>query len=191
MDNKTYLIKSIDMSGFENNINTWLAGCGVDVGWILAYADDGVIWGVVKDGCFKLSSSIFPNISPQFRLCTLQQVRIFNRDMEIHVWRDALSFKGCLLEDGNEENELIEDYILLGNKIEDVKEGFTLLAVGEQGLRHALPFSISDNMNGEKPNRFLCTLTVKHYIDYDEYGQAYISASRMCGIKLNGNEVQP
>jgi len=192
MEDKAYMVESINMNGFEEDPEGWLRRCGISNGWILAYADDGVIWGIINNGFPKFSCNVFPKVSPPFRASTLQQLRIFNKEMELRVWRRESLFDGYSLRDGNIKETRDEDYILLGNKIEEIKDGFTLLPDGSRGLRHAVPIDISDLMNNAKSNKFQLTLTVRHYIDYEEdNGQAYISSSRMLGLKLNGEEVLP
>ena len=44
--------------------------------WLLAHADDGVIWGEFRPDGLHISSDAFPHISPSLRVETLQQMRV-------------------------------------------------------------------------------------------------------------------
>lgn len=179
--------KILDLTGFEQDPVNWLTKAGIAYGWIIAYADDGLIWGRMENGAMKLSNDIFPKISPKFRCKTLQQIRLFNKKCELHIWRKEGKFEGCLINDTGKEMAFCEDYIMSGTKSEEIKDGFTLLSDGVQGLRHAVPLEVNiedcDDDHLTRPMR----LKVKNYISYDEDGQAYISAGRMVDV-INASE---
>ena len=68
-----------------------------------------------------------------------------------------------------------EDYLLWGKSVRETREGFTLLEEGSQGFLHAPPI--------REKFKFPVTLQVRHYIDYDSDGQAYIPYSRPMSLK--------
>ena len=152
--------------------------------YLLAYHDDGVVWGRFADGQWVLSAGKFA-VSPPFRTLTLQECRAFGPTAELLVWRDNGILKASILtETGNDEYERFEQIQLLwGNTIEDKKDGFTLLREGAQGLRHALPL----NLPGRKGEMLTDSpsLTVYHYIDYED-DQAYVKWSRL--VIVNGGQ---
>ena len=165
----------------------WLAAhTREDMPWLLVHADDGVIWGRREsDGTLKISSDAFkdsqnyPAVAVEMRGETIQQARLFGLAGELLVWRTRTGFAARLIEDGplpppdalpDEKNLLWR----MGNIVE-ARDGFTLLKEGEQGLRHAPPVVPEGN---RRP-----TLIVRHYVDYDDEGQAYISLSRLVGLE--------
>lgn len=152
--------------------------------WLLVHADDGVIWGKLDgNGKLILSSDIFnspakyPAIAVQLRAATIQQARVFGPAGELLIWRTDDGFAGRVIADG--ENLPLDAYpekqLLWGVVTEpQPTAGFTLLAEGEQGQRHTPPLIMS------KPER--ACLLVRHYVSYDEHGQAYVSLSRLVDL---------
>ncbi|HOK59107.1 MAG TPA: CRISPR-associated protein Csx19 [Methanothrix sp.] len=149
--------------------------------WLLAHADDGVIWGELRDDGLHLSSNAFNKISPPLRAETLQQARLFGPQAEILVWKDNATWRGRLIQDGagKAEDTFDEMHLLWGTEVEERQDGFTLLREGREGLRHAPP--LPDD--AQPPIR----LKVRHYVAYDA-GQAYIAYSRLAGIDAQGGE---
>jgi CRISPR-associated protein (TIGR03984 family) len=173
---------------FVTDPRQWLASYArEDMPWLLAHADDGVIWGQREgDGTLSLSSDAFadpnrhPAIAVPLRAQTLQQVRVFGPGGELLVWRTQNGFAARLIEDGPQPPPDAlpdEGYLLwsLGGIVE-TREGFTLLQEGQQGLRHALPIT--------PPIRSRPALVVRHYLDYDDEGQAYVCLSRLVDLKV-------
>lgn len=186
----TYRIEQLDTTGFAANPAGWFEeqlAVG-DKAWFLAHADDGVIWGRIQDGQLLTSDTAFPHISPPLRATTLQQARLFGQRAEIRVWRNRQGFQACRLEDQLSEvrDAFDENHILWGTQAEEQKNGFTLVADGRQGLRHAVPFAVKDDVfnDGYRPLR----LTVRHYLAYDEDGQARIAMSRLLALWIEGGQ---
>lgn len=158
----------------------WLAERGKTHGlrWLLVHADDGVIWGEVRQDSLRLSGQVFPQVSPCLRKETLQEARLFGEKAELHLWRDSSGWQASLLQDG--EGRHVEYYdeeqLLWGTEVEQFKDGFALLRQGAEGLRHAPP--VPPGVIPKLPLR----LTVRHYLDYDPDGQAYIAFSRLVSI---------
>ncbi len=141
--------------------------------WLLAHADDGVIWGEFRDNELHLSSDAFPEVSPPLMAETLQHARLFGPRAELLLWKDDTIWRARLIQDGAGEpcEYYDEAHMLWGNKEERRNGGFVLLRQGKEGLRHAPPASSTD-----------VRLTVRHYLAYDEDGQAYVVYSRLVAI---------
>jgi CRISPR-associated protein (TIGR03984 family) len=167
---------------FKDNILDWLEAQAKadDLRWLLVHADDGVIWGELRNDKFHLSSDLF---GPQLRAKTLQMARLFGFNGELFIWKiDTCSWQARLIveQQGNESEYFDETMLLWGTKCEKSKDGFFLWRHGSEGLRHAPPIKNQNNLK----------LKVRHYIDYDEDGQAYIKFSRLVFLGENaGKEV--
>lgn len=172
---------------FLDNPRQWLAAhAREDMPWLLAHADDGVIWGQREgDGTLKLSSDVFsdpqefPAVAVPLRAETLQQARVFGPAGELLLWRTDSGFAARVIEDGPEHpSDALpdEEHLLwrLGEKVE-AGDGFTLLQEGQQGLQHAPP--VEGLPVGARP-----TLVVRHYLNYDDEGQAYVAMSRLVSL---------
>lgn len=137
---------------------------------LLLHADDGVIWGQLQGDNLALSSDAFPNdVGVTLRAKTVQQLRLFSEAGELLIWRDGAGFQGRVVVDTAVKTDDYhdEDFLLWGTAI-GANDGFTLLQEGGRGLHHAPPG------NGETAR-----LKVRHYIQYDEVGQAHFSLSRV------------
>jgi CRISPR-associated protein (TIGR03984 family) len=153
--------------------------------WLLVHADDGVIWGKQnQDGKVILSSDVFdlqpqyPAIAVELRSLTIQQARMFGKAGELLVWRTEDGFAGRLIEDGEQTppDAYEEEHLLWGVVAEPRPEaGFTLLAEGDQGQQHAVPLVLTN------PER--ACLRVRHYVRYDDHGQAYVDLSRLVDLR--------
>ncbi len=170
---------------FFSNLRGWLADKATPgMPWLLIHADDGVIWGRREaDGSLLLSSDVFdvksryPSVAVELRVETLQQARIFGRSGEILVWRNGTGFKAREIADGEQmpEQAFEERHLLWGQgRPAPAQQDFTLLVEGEQGPCHAVPLVIKDD---RRP-----ALKVRHYIDYDSDGQAFICLSRLVDL---------
>ena len=183
-----------EIAGFGKDPVTWLAGQARRRGlsYLLAHADDGVIWGWMDGPDLLLSHQPFPKISPELREPTLQQARLFGPDAELMVWRDG---EGCwqarLLCDENECDENAPDapwcfdeaQVLWGDRREgEASLGFTLVSDGQQGLRHAVPPPDGEIIFPEPGYRPL-RLGIRHYLEPDEDGMLVIVHSRLTGLR--------
>jgi CRISPR-associated protein (TIGR03984 family) len=170
----------------------WLTEqAGDAVCYLLAHADDGLIWGKVENGVLATSNDAARNtgyaqISPPLREVTLQTARLFNNNGEILLWRDSeiLSWRARMIYAVNDTQEatfveaIDEHQLLWGNQVEALSNTFTLLSDSGQGLRHIAPISITAEA---LPLR----LRVRHLISEDETGFARITNSRL--VNLEGN----
>ncbi|BAZ06393.1 type III-D CRISPR-associated protein Csx19 [Calothrix sp. NIES-3974] len=151
--------------------------------YLLAHAEDGVIWGKFQNGTLKTSDSVFPQLA-KLRLLTLQQCRIFGEHSEVMLWRNDDEFKARCVEDTHLDKEeyISENQILWGTQAENISDGFTLVSDGSQGLRHAVPLidiPFDSNQKLYRPLR----LCVRHYLDEDkETGLVRIYLSRLVNL---------
>lgn len=178
-----------------SEVKDWLQTQAIAYGlqWLLAHADDGVIWGKMINE--KLVTSYeaaqrdakAKEVCPPLRLATLQQARLFSRSAELLLWRDGdNTWHARLLRDAKaDETQTFTDafdepQILWGTDPQSLEQGFTLMIDGTQGSRHIVPLSIEGNYNEQtRPLRLL----VRHYISEDETGFARVVASRLVELK--------
>lgn len=147
--------------------------------YLLAHADDGVIWGRIDDDGLHPSHGIAP-ASPPLRASTLQQARLFSPAGELLLWRDDSGWRARLVADvpGNDDDIIDEDQILWGDTVEDTRDGFTLVREGSQGMRHAVPVVVT----AEQLKHHQLRLRVRHYITENEDGEASITLSRLVNL---------
>jgi CRISPR-associated protein (TIGR03984 family) len=150
--------------------------------YLLAHAEDGVIWGRFENNLLVTAECLW-NQSPPLQPSTLQQCRIFGNEAEVMLWRQEKGWQARVIQDAPEADCMIEKQMLWGNQIEKTGEGFTLLTDGQQGLRHAVPITgISGDPKKSKSAPRLVYLHVKHYVDYDTAGIAFIRWSRLFDV---------
>ncbi|GIV98040.1 MAG: CRISPR-associated protein [Herpetosiphonaceae bacterium] len=164
------------------DLRGWLAVQAVEhrLTWLLAHADDGVIWGVRRgDGSLALSCDVFPQGALALRWDTLQQCRLFGEDGELLLWRGPHGWQARLrLDRGGEPISVIDEKQLLwGTQARESRDGFTVLVEGAQGIVHAPPLTVEA---GSLPSRV--RLLVRHYLGEDHAGVVRIRHSRL--VKL-------
>jgi CRISPR-associated protein (TIGR03984 family) len=192
------LCKMIEDLPNESKLRDWIAAQASQykLKYLLAHADDGVIWGRIDNEKLKTADQVNHDkfkCLPVLRLSTLQQCRIFSEAGEILLWKSARRLNARIISDSdvrNPEPNSIEDCIeesqMLWGTHGIQQEGFTLLRDGTQGLKHAIP--ITENIQfGDQGNLTskVC-LVVSHYIEYDEDGLARINLSRLVDLKTLG-----
>lgn len=144
--------------------------------YLLAHADDGVIWGRVDTDGLYTSHGIAP-ASPSLRASTLQQARLFSATGELLLWRSDDGWQARLVSDvdGDMVDWIDEDQILWGDAVEKSQDGFTMVREGSQGMRHAVPIEVSKELLEQRKLR----LRVRHYIHHNDDGEARIILSRL------------
>jgi CRISPR-associated protein (TIGR03984 family) len=181
------ICSDISVDDIESDFLGWLQKNAKDKSliYLLAHAEDGVIWGHFKGGEFVTSGDVFSQCA-ELRLATLQQCRIFGENAEIMLWKVGKNWKARSIEDGHlsKDDYIPEAQILWGTQKEQEKSGFTLVSDGSQGLKHAVPRTgITFKGKDSRPLR----LQVRHYIDYDESGVARIYLSRLVNLDFDRN----
>jgi len=151
--------------------------------WLLAHAEDEVVWGRVENGKLLLSRP------GDLRPATLLECRLFSQAGELLVWRADGAWEARLVkEDSNDKAvKWIDEYqILWGSRVDStathVPEGFTpLIEVEQNGMRHRVPCAVSD---ADLANARL-RLQVRHYLDNDrDNGETSIVLSRLVKVGI-------
>ncbi len=182
------LEEEIDPAFADDPQVVWLLGQAKAHGLttLLAHADDGVIWGQVTGGRLALAEQALGQ--PRLRSKTLQQLCLFGPDAELLVWRDAEGgWRGRILGDGAEGKPgwyFDEPQLQWGDHAESEAGGFTLVAEGQEGLRHAVPLTAAsipfDPPQRRRDRRHPLRLGVRHYLaGNDENGTVRIAHSRL------------
>lgn len=164
----------------DSTLTSWIEenASNYQLKYLLAHADDGIIWGKFEEGKLITAHESFPQF-PELKLLTLQQCRIFGELGEILIWKTDEGLKARLVQNTSEYESFPEDQILWGGRKTE-KNGFTLLTDGSQGLEHAVPLKgIKFSKDKERPVR----LVVRHYYKYDCAGVARIFLSRLVDLK--------
>jgi len=178
-----------EINNLFNEISSGVKDLTQDFIWLLAFQFDGVIWGRCEQGGWHLSGDIFPEISPAFNRDALLEMRIFNNRREILIWRTNDSFRASELvhdyqdkkADDNPLRPQYENYLIRGDRVLKVKNGFSLLT-DRTGIRQAVPLECSDD--DFKRYRYPFYLELCHYFEQDdETGMVRISATRLLAIK--------
>jgi CRISPR-associated protein (TIGR03984 family) len=138
--------------------------------YALAHADDGVIWGHFAAD-WHWSSGAFNQVSPPFRIITLQQLRLFGAEAELFVWRTSAGWAGRVIVDrvGISCDYFDEPQYPWGRPEGEMRDGFVLMREGQQGLLHTPPIPIAQ----------MGQLQTRTYFNYDEDGCVKIIASRL------------
>jgi CRISPR-associated protein (TIGR03984 family) len=181
------VVEFIAIDGIRN-VKDWLQSQAIkyELEWLLAHADDGVIWGKVENRSLLTSDTVAPEVSPPLRAETLQQARLFAGNAELLLWRDGDNqWQARLIRqpaDGETPTftDAIDEPQLLWGTHGEHRNGFTLLRDGAQGLRHAVPkkLPLGPNYETNPP-----VLWVRHYLHDDENGFTRIVASRLVDLK--------
>lgn len=186
---KTQELSTVSITDDAESLREWVNQQASDhkLEYLLAHAEDGVIWGHFRQGDLVTSGEAFEKL-PKLRPLTLQQCRLFGKAGEVLLWRTGDGeWRSRLCTDESNSEFIIEDQILWGTKQGTQTEkldrlGFTMLADGSQGLKHAVPLQnitfSSDRKRLWRPAR----LKVHHYLDEDDDGLAYICLSRLVGL---------
>lgn len=171
------MMKKHDCSVIEvkfDDITAWLLDLHIE-GYLLAHALDGVIWGKIVDGQLVTSSPL--------HIETLQELRLFNRQREIHVWHtgDTWHARQIVDEEGISEDDYIEEsHILWGTRGKPVANGFTQMHHRGEGLSHTVPIDAT-KVNEQQSRLYLC---VRHYFGEDDNGVNYIAYSRIVSLDV-------
>jgi CRISPR-associated protein (TIGR03984 family) len=196
---KDHLASSQQVDGFTGieDVTTWLEARAKTYQmrppcYLLAHANDGVIWGRLDENGRLLTShdalintnkppSMAQSVLPPLRSQTLQQVRLFNDEAELYIWHDGEGgWNGRFIQDSDSDDNATwqkafdENYLLWGTYAAAALENdFTLVADGVQGLYHAVPI-VAD------PDKKPLYLQIRHYLVTE--GMAQVDASRLVAI---------
>jgi CRISPR-associated protein (TIGR03984 family) len=182
-----YQTKLIDVDGISDNPRSWLAeqACKYALTTLLAHADDGVIWGRIVSDELVTSEQPFPDISPPLRALTLQQARFFGPEAELLLWREEAGWQARLVQEssGDSVDYYDEAQLLWGNQHKEIKDGFTQVSEGQQGLLHAPPIEAPKTVFS--PTHHPLRLDVRHYLMTDpETGLLWVALSRLVAVRF-------
>lgn len=191
----------------ENGLEAWICQQATTPSWMLAHALDGVIWGWANSDELHTSHEVAPKISPPLLDETLQQLRLFNPDYEVKLWRVGDEWKAIRITDVEDTDAaaIDEQQLLWGTQAKLLSEDFMCMKDGSQGLMHVMPlyppFEASEALKealiqqwetnpdeylymgtrSEKDLHRMC-LKLRHYLSEDNIGVNSITLSRLTGI---------
>ncbi|RJQ83737.1 MAG: hypothetical protein C4519_06305 [Desulfobacteraceae bacterium] len=165
---------------------------------MLAHCEDGVVWGYLQGDSWRLSSSVFPEVSPVIKAggANLLELRVFNRAGEIMLWRRGSSITGRLIRDPatqSDQNDpfrpCVISYVLWGSRLIKSEGGFSLVAE-PTGVRHAVPvccnkddFPLTGKGQARMPWRPLRLDARQYFSQCNDSGAIRIVAYRLTGVR--------
>lgn len=186
---KTEELSAISIKNDAESLREWINRHANDhkLEYLLAHAEDGVIWGHFRHGDLVTSGEAFERL-PNLRPLTLQQCRLFGEAGEVLLWRTGDGeWRSRLCTDETDSEFVTENQMLWGTRQSiqtqaSERLGFTMLVDGLQGLKHAVPlrniaFS-TDRQRLWRPVR----LKVHHYLNENDDGLAHICLSRLINV---------
>ncbi len=166
----------------NGQVAAWLSkNSGAGLPFLLALAEDGVLWGK-WDGGLKLANEFFAGSSIQLRGETLQQAYLFGEKGQIHLFRDGISWKASQITDVARQDMIREFQILWGDEASKSISGFTPIRdKKQQGMDQIVPVEVTQaDFDVGKVVR----LELRHYVTYEETGEARIFLSRLVRVGL-------
>ena len=160
---------------------------------LLAYFQDGVLWGKVID-----DELIYPK-TPEFNDSAFLRAFLFNETRELRIIKTLegliKAFESYEKEDyQGDDFSFDRNYLLWGDKIaypqpEGCPKGFTCVEMGQRGIRQVLPVSESELVKKDKKIH-RPVLKLRYYAktsqrDADK-GNYHIYARRLLGISIGG-----
>jgi hypothetical protein len=156
---------------------TWKAPTGI----LLGQAFDGVVWGQIQEGQLTLATDDLLDVGALLRHDTLLNLRLFNREQELRLWRTEEGLQGCLVREATTgrlyEHHQDQAYELIRQpEASPVPAPFVVLH-GLAGQCHAPP--------GQPVPR---KLRVRHYLELEpETGLLRLAEHRL--LCLEGEEI--
>jgi len=171
---------------FTENPRGWLTAQAKQhaLPFLLAHAEDGVLWGKFEKDALVLAGDVFPNLRVALATRSLLDARVFGAAGELFVWKADAGWRARYAQDGVGDDCLSfeEQHWLWGTPHVDAngalqaQDGFTLLVEGAQGMRHAPPLTVGINRRA--------ALLVRHYVEHDAEGQAFVAWSRLVKLEM-------
>lgn len=149
---------------------------------LLAYAEDGVIWGTLAGGVLKTAHEASPDLGAALRPETLLELRLFNSQKEWHAWTTPTGWQALTVSDGSGASmEFYDEALLLWgtDPAGAAVGGFYPVQEADLGIRHAPP----KPLNGRHSLR----LVLRHYLTTDDQGAVQVQISRLVALQ-NGGE---
>ena len=152
-----------------------------DLPTLLAFADDGVIWGHWDGNALTISQDLDDSY-PELKEKTLQQAFAFGKDIEVRLFRNELGeWKAWQIKDDGEF--ITESQILWGDKPHEDQPNhdvFQRLLAERKGIPPQL-IPIKGNVDPASCIR----LEVHHLVDFTADGEAFIAISRLAGLSID------
>lgn len=165
----------------------WVAGDGarpdqlpVDLRWLHATFDDGLVWGAFRDGRWAAGRGYGAAV-PELRVGALWELRLFGPDAEVLIWpEDDLvghgQLAGRVLLDATTEDPaettlepIDEQRLLFGDRLVPHSangSGFSLIG-DATGARQIVPLDLGDDLFAD--GRWMpATLSIRQYLQTDE-----------------------
>jgi len=149
--------------------------------WVLGHVIKGVIWGKIVSEKIILAHDANPSFGPPLNAKELLDLRLFNTDQELRIWKSNRTIKGCLVRENESQGNCFsydEDQIFLSaHRIGSAEcEGVSFSKVrGPSGQTQSLPI----DWNGE---RQMWRLKVRHYLEASDTGMLKVNESRMMDV---------
>lgn len=153
--------------------------------WMLAFADDGIIWGRVSDGTLRTSPDHGDWRCPRLRPRTLWRLHLFGESGELRMQRAGNEFRAeWLAEDADPEASYLDELrLLIGQEVPTPGEALPgppepdfVLARGMAGEIHTPPLSLPEM-------RRRSALRVRHFLHADpDTGMLRVHDTRIVGF---------
>lgn len=166
----------VELTGdLRATLNTaWNAPTGI----LLGQAFDGVIWGQIHEGQLTLATDYLPEVGAQLRHYTVLNLRLFNPEQELRLWRTEEGLQVCLVHEAT-TGQFYEHYqdqayrLIQQPEVSPAPAPFVVLH-GLAGQRHAPP--------GQPVPRWL---RVRHYLELDpETGLLRLAEHRLLCLEV-------
>lgn len=178
----------------DESVRDWLAAqLNEDRPYLLALADDGILWGRWYDGKAYLGDEDKLKLpgSPDLRGITLQQAYVFGQKEEVRLFRDEMGkWQARKLTDPDPADLIVETQVVWGDEFVKAyhDHGFTHVRERvQQGMDQVLPLIVNKGDlpgPGQERHRQV-RLIVHHFVDDDEKtGERRICLSRLAGLEL-------
>ena len=146
-------------------------------GILLGQAFDGVIWGQVQDSQLTLATDNLPDVGALLRYDTLLNLRLFNPEQELRLWRTEEGLQVCLVRE-----------VTTGQFYEHYQDRAYELIRQPQASPAPAPFVVFHGLAGQRhappgqpvPRK----LRVRHYLELEpETGLLRLAEHRLLGLE--------
>jgi len=166
-----------------HDVRSWLEGqMNERRSILLAYADDGVIWGWLDEH----KKLVLAPQAPALRGETLQQAFVFGKEDEVRLFHaESGEWQARRVKDAGDV--IVESQILWGDKGEGKpKNGFLTVSEYRKGIQEQF-LPLARSLGNEECAR----LEVHHLVDYDrDTGEARVVLSRLAGLSIGVRDME-
>lgn len=166
----------------DDQVRAWLEDqLTPDLPFLLAFADDGVIWGCKVNGKLVTTHDVEPQAGAKLRGETLRLAHVFGSKQEIRLFRGEMDeWKTAKIFDG--DTFIPESQILWGDRLgRKAAEGFARFEDLTKGIPPQLyPLEKEENASSDEAR-----LDLRHTVAFNESGEARIIYSRLVGLRVS------